>query len=269
MNTIINEVKKDLKSAAETMNEAEARYLVDMYYQVQKYRIATNNQCRSMNGEPHECLNITSDIFDSTEKLIKNALDIYTDTTPVGRWCKSIKGIGPVLTAGLLAHIDITKAKTAGAIWNYAGLNPAAEWHKGQKRPWNARLKTICWKIGQSFVKVKGYDDDIYGHIYAARKLYETEKNENGEYAEEAKKKLEKFKMGKTTEAYKYYSSGKLPPAHIQQRAERYATKIFLSHLFEVMYKEHYKTDPPKPFAIAILNHAHIIEAPNLHILEH
>ena len=68
--------------------------------------------------------------------------------------------------------------------------------------------------------------------------------------------------IGKTTDAYKAYIQGKLPPAHIQQRAERYAVKIFLSHLHEFWYEQHYGEKPPKPFAIEILGHAHQIPRP-------
>ena len=31
-------------------------------------------------------------------------------------------------------------------------------------------LKELCWKIGESFVKVKGNPADIYGKIYEERK---------------------------------------------------------------------------------------------------
>ena len=264
----MEKLTKDLKKASATLNKDEARYLVDTYYQIQDFRISTASQCRSMKDEPHETLTHFQTQFADLENDIKKALDVYTSNSTVGKWCKSIIGIGAVLSAGLLAHIDIEKAPTAGHIWAYAGLDPTKEWKKGEKRPFNAKLKVLCWKIGQSFVKTSNNDKDIYGHIYKERKLYEQQKNENGEYAEQAKIKLEKCKIGKTTEAYKYYIQGKLPPAHIQQRAERYAVKIFLSHLHYVMYKEHFGVEPPKPFAIAILGHAHEIEVPNLDILE-
>lgn len=54
-----------------------------------------------------------------------------------------------------------------------------------------------------------------------------------------------------------------LPPAHIHSRAKRYAVKIFLSHLFSVWYELENHEKPPKPYAIAILNHAHEIPIPN------
>lgn len=260
----IAKLTKDLKEASKILSRMEARYLVDTYYQIQEYRKATANQIRSMQeaGEPCEVLTWLLENVRTLENQIKRALDAYTQSDEVGRWMQSIVGIGPVIAAGLLAHIDIEKAPTVGHIWSFAGLSPDAKWEKGKLRPWNAKLKTLCWKIGQSFVKVSNNPKDIYGKIYISRKEYELQNNEAGMYADQAKKKLETTNIGKNTEAYKWYSQGKLPPAHIQQRAERYAVKIFLSHLHELWYENHYGEKPPKPFAIAILGHGHKIERP-------
>lgn len=216
-------------------------------------------------AEPHETLTFFMNNFQYMEDDLKKALEVYAKAQPIGRWMMSIKGIGPVIAAGLMAHIDIKKAPTAGHIWNYAGLNPEIEWGKGQKRPFNAKLKVLCWKIGESFVKQSNREGDIYGHIYAERKALETAKNERGEYADQAKAKLEKFRIGKNTEAYKWYSRGMLPPAHINARAKRYAVKMFLSHLQQVWWEIETGEKPAKPFAIAILEHAHMVEPPNWH----
>lgn len=331
----LTRLTKDLKSISNTLGREEARYLVDLYYQVQDFRIRTANQIRSINQnneirddgvkEPHETLLFFKNNFVHLEDDIKKVLDVYTSASKVGLWCKSIPGIGPVITAGLLSNLDITKAPTAGHFWSFGGIDPTREWlgktkseiiidevlgdkknkdittediillaaktgwkveylekngvnDKGKftranlikacsLKPWNGRLKVIYWKIGQSFVKVCNNENDIYGKIYKQRKAYEIRKNENGDYADQAKAKLEKNKIGKDTEAYKYYIEGKLPPAHIQARAERYTTQIFISHLHHVMYLDFYKQQPPKPFAIAILEHTHEIPVPNLHIL--
>ena len=260
----IQRLTKDLRTSAKSMSRQEARYLVDTYYQIQDYRIATANQCRVMDEseEPHEVLTWFFNNNEALENQIRNALNAYTDGDAIGRWMKSIIGIGPVLAAGLLANIDIEKAPTAGHIWSFAGLDPTKIWGKGEKRPWNAKLKVLCWKIGQSFVKVSNNEKDIYGHIYRERKEYESAKNEAGEYADQAARILASKKISKDTDAFKWYSQGKLPPAHIQQRAERYAVKIFLSHLHAVWYRYHFGVEPPKPFAIAILGHAHEITPP-------
>lgn len=262
----IRKLTKDEKQAAVTLGKDEARFLVDAYYQLQDNRIRSDGQVRSMSkdGEPHATLQWLANMNRTLEESIKAALDAYSNASPVGRWMRSQKGIGPVIAAGFLAHLDITKAETAGAFWSFAGLDPRKTWEKGQKRPWNADLKVLCWKLGESFVKVSGYEDAFYGKLYKERKALEIERNEKGEFADQAAAKLEKFKIGKTTDAYKAYSVGKLPPAHIHARATRFAVKIFLSNLHHIMYVDHHGKEPPLPYAIGILGHAHMIKPPGL-----
>ena len=265
----IQRLNKDLKNAAKILTPGEVRYLVDSYYTIQEYRKAAGSQVRACNesGEPGTLIEWFFSQHDTLENDIKKALDIYTSHHPIGVWTKSIVGIGPVISAGLLAHIDITKAPTVGHIWNFAGLNPEQKWEKKQKRPWNARLKVLCWKIGESFVKVSNNPNDMYGKLYKARKEQEQRKNEAGEFAAQAAAILQSKKIGKDTEAFKHYSVGQLPPAHIHARACRYAVKIFLAHLHEVWYRWHFGEMPPKPYVIEHKGHAHKIEPPNLHIL--
>lgn len=261
----IRKLGKDERSATATLGKDEARFLVDAYYQLQDNRIRSDGQVRAMssNNEPHATLQWLADMNRTLEESIKSALDVYSNASPVGQWMRSQKGIGPVIAAGFLAHLDITKAETAGAFWSFAGLDPRAVWEKGKKRPWNADLKVLCWKLGESFVKVSGNEQAYYGRIYKERKDAELIKNEAGEFAEQAKAKLGKFKIGEDTDAYKWYVQGKLPPAHIHARAKRYAVKLFLANLHCVFYWDHYGKMPPLPYAIGILGHAHTIHPPH------
>lgn len=262
-------LSRDLREAGKLLTPTEARWLVDTYYAIQKYRVSASNQTRALgkSGEPNYFVRWLGDQIEGLEKRIKTVLDAYTDQHLLGRWCKSITGIGPVIAAGLMAHIDITKAPTVGHIWSFAGLNPEARWELGQRRPWNARLKTLCWKIGESFVKVKNRPQDIYGKIYEQRKQYETEKNERREYADQAAEILRTKRIRRSTAAFQYYKQGMLPPGHIHERAKRYAVKLFLAHYHYVAYRLHYGQEPPKPYAIEHLGHVHLIPAPNLHVV--
>jgi hypothetical protein len=235
------------------------------------------------------------------------------------------------LAAGLLAHIDITKAPTAGSIWRYAGLDPSIEWlgrekarkvveeyigdisdyeisqvdtealmqvlHRKleslkisfkdetgaivslpliedllttenlakalAKRPWNGGLKTICWKVGESFVKQQNHENDTYGKYYVLRRREEEERNNSGQYAALAADILAKKAYKKDTIAYQYYSQGMLPPDHIYSRAKRWAVKLFLSHFHYVAYVCHYKIPPAMPYVINILGHKDYIAPPN------
>jgi hypothetical protein len=221
------------------------------------------------------------------ENHIKAALDSYGDAHAVGRWSKSNVGIGPVIAAGLLAHIDITKARTATPILRFAGLDPTVKWHKGQRRPWNDDLKTLCWKIGESFVKFSGHKDDTYGKLYLQRKAIEVRNNLEGQLSDQARQKLAEFNIGKDTDAYAWYSGSltpedavaiaevtkrrkepgsglpMLPPAHIHARAKRWTVKLFLSHWQQVAYREHYHAMAPAPYVFAHKGHVDHIDVPN------
>lgn len=261
----IGKLTKDLKEATATLSAEEARFLVDYYYTLQNDRIRAKGRARAFgeDKEPHEVITWLSDNTGYLEKQISRALTAYAESNPVGRWSMSITGIAGVISAGLLAHIDITKAPTAGHIESFGGINPQTVWSKGQKRPFNAKLKVLFWKIGESFVKVSNNENDFYGKIYQQAKAHLTEQNGSGFFAEDAARLLTEKKYGKETEAFKMYSSGKLPLAQIHGRAKRKAVKLFVSHWHYVAYRYHFGRPPALPYTIAIQNHAHYIAPPN------
>lgn len=369
----ITRLTRDLRTGAMTLGDDEARFLVDAYYIIQDDRKRSFNQARTLEAaeEPNMVITWLADQSATLEKEIQKALDIYTTNHIMGGWMRQVFGIGPVLSAGLLAHIfmgkwcaycrgrdeaecaarqekdkkadphvftPVVSSPTVGHIWQFAGIAgeqrddamrhacyrvkfksldpnsppelrlangeiaipyypdrencyiyqyrcgvndaPEAElprsaescavslhssgqraWEKGQKRPYNTKLKTLCWKIGQSFMKLSNDPKCFYGKLYRDRKAQEIARNEAGEFAAQAA--IWATRVGKATEAYKYYSIGKLSPGHIDARARRYAVKIFLSHLHEEWFRRSFKSEPPRPFAISILNHAHYIASPH------
>ena len=271
--TGIARLSRDLVQAAVTLSDTEARFLVDAYYIAQEGRKRAANQERSMAGtagttpEPHEVLTWLAAQNRLLEQQIQRALDRYTDGRPIGRWLKSIYGIGPVISAGLIAHIDIKLSPTAGHLWSFAGLNPEQVWEKHQRRPWNARLKTLTWKVGQSFLKFSNVEECRYGRLYRERKAQEVARNDSGANANAAAAILQRKNIGKTTEAYKHLSSGKLPPAQVDARARRFVVKLFLSHLQLVWWFMDQGKLPPAPYAIAHGGHAHFLAPPSIELV--
>jgi hypothetical protein len=257
----VERLSRDLKKAAAELSDKEARFLVDSYYIMQEARKRSDNQIRSMEEEePHEILTWFAAQSDMLERDLRGALDRYSDSKEIGRRMKNIYGIGPVIAAGLLGHIDIKLCKSAGVIWRFAGLDPTDKWGEGEKRPWNAGLKTLCWHIGQCFMKFHNVDKCYYGKIYEERKKYEVKRNDSGGNAQTARELLPRYK--KPTETRQWLLKGFLPPAQIDARARRYATKIFLSHLHMVWYKLEFGKDAPDPFPITHLGHIDKIEPP-------
>jgi hypothetical protein len=347
-----SKLRLDLKAAA-SMGRRQARYAVNTYYEVQRIRIATEHQVRQCEkrNEPTNLLKWIAGVTYALEYQIRRALGAFAENAEVGRWALGILGIGPVLSAGLLAHIDMNRAPTVGHIWRFAGLDPQQKWIGAKaaeafvaqfpedtplediivravdvihcrpetlvmlastnpqgkkirmtretvtraiaKRPWNEGLKTLCWKIGESFVKVSNKPNSLYGRIYKERKALEWQRNLAGENAEYAKHVLTVKRFGLDTMARAWYSGEisaplvekalrdatplpenlreasekagglvpMLPPAHIHARATRYTVKLFLSHWHEVAYRAHYRKDPPKPYVIDHLKHRDFIGA--------
>ena len=123
--------------------------------------------------------------------------------------------------------------------------------------PYNKDLKTHMYKVGSSFQWLCNNPNSLYGRLFTERRTYEMKMNESGAYAEQAKLKLETYNIDKSTEAYKAYSKGMLPKAHINARAMRWTEKIFLSHLFEEMYRVRYDKVPPRYYSIDKLGGEH------------
>jgi hypothetical protein len=321
----LKQLRADLGDAARKLDRSEARYLVDLYYQLQELRKASANQSRAAgeDEEPNQFVSWIKSEFFAMEGEIKRAMQAFASESVTGNWTMNLYGFGPVLAGGLLAHIDILKAPTAGHIWSFAGLNPSSTWggregakktveevlgpkKRGEKiafddvarvaiaagrnaeslwrmtkdldteaefvartklastlakRPWNAKLKVLAWKIGQCVVKFQNGDNSYYGPLYRSYKAKLIEKNLSGKFNDAAAENLAGLK-DKTTVTYKANTEGRLSDGHIDSRATRWVGKLFLSHWHEVAFMEHHGTLAPKPFALAHLGHAHYIEVP-------
>lgn len=258
----IVKLDRDLRAAAVSLKPSEARLMVDYYYLIQKQRVRANNQIKAMEEEPHDLINWVHDNTSVIERNIKVSLEVYALSHRVGQWSMSIHGIGPVISAGLIAHVDIEKSTSISKLWSFAGLNPTATWGKGQKRPWNARLKVICWHIGECFKRTHNSPKSFYGGVYRGRKDLEESRNIDGQFADQARDALKTRNIGKGTEAYKWYKKEMLPPGRLDLRACRYATKLFLSHWWQVLYQISYAKEPPKPWILTQKPHARIIPIP-------
>ena len=105
----ITSLRADLRNAAKLLTHEEARYLVDLYYQMQEFRKGAGNEIGALNRAGETESAVLKWVFaeaEEIEKEIKRALDRYTDAQPMGQWAKGIHGIGPVIAAGLLANIE-------------------------------------------------------------------------------------------------------------------------------------------------------------------
>lgn len=316
----IGKLRRDVRDAGSVVTREEARELVDLYYRLQKDRIILSNQSSALikQERPTTVVDYFSEQFFTLEKQMVTVLDKFSASSEVGRWSREQVGIGPVIAAGFLAHIDIEKAPTVGHIWRFAGLDPTQIWlgkakadelvknlpnrdeetvkaaalsvgfnpvtvwrmastnkdgkpisitakslqNAFAKRPFNADLKVLCWKAGESFKKVSGRENALYGQIYRERKTYELERDARGGNAEAAARSLEMKKI-QDADLKATYKSGHLPAGRLDLRATRYAVKLFLSHWHHVAYVEKYGENPPKPYILSEdRGHAHYVAPP-------
>ena len=128
---MLDRLDRDLRAAATDLGPDEARFLVDMYYQMQNTRVRFRNQQKQteQHAEPNAVICWGLENIKRAEDDIKRALGEFASSYAVGRWCLSNHGIGPVITAGLLAHLDIRNTPTVGKWWRFAGLDPSRTWH--------------------------------------------------------------------------------------------------------------------------------------------
>lgn len=270
----VSQLSKEEIKTAKKYSRQEAMSLVGLYYSIQKSRMGARNKesahQRNVDVLADPVL-ITrlKDELKKVEKQCSRGLKAFASAQPLGVWAMSNHGVGHVICAGLLAHIDMNRAVTAGAIWKFAGIIPPEliKWEKGQKRPYNAALKTLCWKLGESFKKVSGNPEAFYGKIYQERKAFEVAQNESGKLKEQAHKRLalamkKGYKVSK--EQVEIWESGKLQAMGLDLRAMRYTVKIFLSH-YHTVGRTMMGLPLVKPWVLAHMpeTHVHYIPPPN------
>jgi hypothetical protein len=297
----VERLTRDLKTASVTLSDTEARFLVDGYYIMQEDRKRSKAQERALleAEEPHTVISWFAEQSATMEKQLARALDVYTGAHIMGEWMRKVHGIGPILSAGILAQIYMgywcrhchghdeedcqrrqadKKRKlpphgfekefscpTVGHWWQFAGIAGDGQrpWLPNTKRPFNQDLKTLCWKVSDAFVKNSGSEKCYYGHVYRDRKEYEVQRNESGGNKKHVEERLARDKArGKPSKEAEYHNQGILSPGHIDLRARRYSVKLFLSHLHGEWYKRVTGEDPPLPYPIAHMGHVHFVWPP-------
>ncbi|GIV50235.1 MAG: hypothetical protein KatS3mg038_2198 [Candidatus Kapaibacterium sp.] len=255
-------ISADIRQAAATLTPTEARWIVKMYYTLQDYRIRAAHQVRTAReaGEPNACLTWMFRSIESIEKQIVPLMRTYVRQYRVGQWLLAQYGVGPVISAVCLTSFDVSRAPAAGNFWSFAGLSPSIKWERGQKRPYNAFLKSaMAYRLGEVFVKFSNREQCLYGHLYKRKKEELIAQNEAGAFAAYATKMLQEKKYRTDTGAYEALSQGRLPQGQIHARARRFAVKIFLSHLHAVMYEDYYGRPAPRPYVVEFLHHKDVI----------
>lgn len=162
------------------MSNELLRALVDLRdRQIQKARIQFGNRVDALergvdNGFPQQMAVAEKWAMrfqlleEELDKDIADAVKHYA----IYDYVSSLKGIGPILAAKLIAMIDIEQSPNISSLWRYAGYavidGERERPVKGEKLHYNKRLKTTCYLIGSSFLKC----GSPYREVYDSARVY-------------------------------------------------------------------------------------------------
>ncbi len=150
-------------------------------------------------------------------------------------WLVDVRGIGPCLAGGIMAWLDPAKAPHRSSFWKYAGLavinGEQEKRRRGEKIAYVPKLKTMCWKIGESFVKQTTPTPSAYRALYEKyRRKVDTQPCTKEHVID-----------GKVIECF---------DAHKFAKAKRLTVKMFIAHVWEVWRKmEGLPVEAPFPMA--------------------
>ncbi|MEM2618915.1 MAG: transposase [Candidatus Hadarchaeales archaeon] len=214
------------------------RILYENYLDLQTLRIALNNRVilygkfNMLTPSQHLTLSRIVKDLERKEKEVAELLKEEVELVPVwNHWLSKVKGIGPVMGAGVITWIDdISRFPTVSKLWAYAVGKPGERREKNKKVHYNPKLKTLCWKIGMQFLKARGGYAELYRGFKAGY---------------ERREDLKKVEKG----SYK---------VRIHLMALRKTVKIFLQHLW-VRWRELEGLPVTRPYAIDRLGHTSYI----------
>jgi len=279
------------KSTAEKL--AVLKQLVSTYYGVQKVRVGMGNRIAGIVKEygETEYTNRLVDVFETSEEIeksiMKHVRPILKEFPIYSMWLRHVKGIGDVLAAGLISGIKTpARFENISKLWKYCGYHVengrAPRRTAGSKVSWSPFMKTLCWKVGESFVKTKGY----YRLAYETFRKDEERKSEEGMVKpiddavgfiakdEEVINVISKSKQTESEPAFLTKSKVDMlkkkgiteirvgmTKSHVFARAKRKTVKLFLAHLWQV-WREIEDLPVTEPYAHTLLGHADLIEPP-------
>ncbi len=186
------------------------------------------------------------------ERFLDDKVENYVLNHPAYPWFSRIKGIGRENIAKVTGLIDIQEDDTVSSLWAFAGYSvkngKAPRRVRGTKLPYNALLRTMCWRVGGSLMKAKGK----YYDYYLEKKLRYTNRFLNEGFTIVPSSELPTDKDGKM-----YEPPGIVSEGHIHNMALRKMIKLFLSHLW-VVWREAEGLSTRSPYVEEHLKHTHI-----------
>jgi len=176
---------------------------------------------------------------------------------------ENIKGISVILSANLIKEFGYCEnAPYISSLWKYCGMSvndgKAPVRKRGEKLEFNARLRTMVWKISDSFVKQR---TPFYREIYDKEKTKQVKMLDDFTegLSEEDSKKFKKIKKRDEKRNFVSEINPRAPVSlmNADLRARRKTIKIFLAHYWQAC-KELTHQEIVAPYIESHLKHKHI-----------
>lgn len=240
-NAKLNILFNDTDVTLQHYNQRSMRDIVSAYYRMQSERsiLSAHSDKLQESEYNHDVLNRVSDVFVSIEDSLYPLFETFSLQYKVGQWALLHSGITPVFVAGLISNIDISKAYNVSSVYRYCGIDPSLTYVKGSKVLWNADLKSLVWKIGQSISKCTTSKNSFYVDLYHQNRTSCQQINLSGGYSHKAKDILTNRNI-KNTAIRRKLESGFLPDVYIDAQARKFVVKIFLAHFHTVWYEDYH-----------------------------
>lgn len=190
-------------------NNSPLRALVDLRDRtLQKSRIAFQNRITavSLGADNVDARTLGlyqrwADAFETLELECNEDIEELSEGIPIIEEMTELYGIGHLLACKLYAMIDPYRAPTISALWRYAGFGVVdgerERARKGETLHYNKRLKTACYLVGRSLLRM----GSPYRLVYDEARYY-------------------------------YQSNREWTEGHCHYAALRKMIKVFLSHLW-------------------------------------
>jgi len=263
---------------AEEATGLKLRLLAEAYFDAQKTRVANNNRVKAYKRLMPEGL---ADKFEEDfawlvaagkrleDEVGTRAEDALSELLVYSEWLRYVKGVGPSLACQMLGFIyskdgkGIERFPTISSLWKYAGLHvlegKAPKRRRGERAPWNTKLKTVMWKIVRQMLYLDA--EACFGRrLYEQFKEFERSKNQPfGVDRSLAVGRALARDYGKLREGHVVTKEDlpKLPQAvmvrladgHVHLRAMRKVAKVLLACLW-IRWRELEGLPTSKPYSI-------------------
>ncbi len=230
-------------------------FLINAVLAIEKLRVAaqvrqTHLKLRGRQDvETDELLVRIKDLEDYADGRVAKMIQSH----PAYPWFSRVKGVGRENIGKVVGLVDIHKANTISALWQFAGYGVSdgkapKKVKNGGKLKYNSKLRSMCWRLGTSLMKGSGK----FYEFYCAEKAKYMQR-----YAQQGVKVVPANKLPQKDGKF-YEPEGIISEGHVHNQALRKMIKLFLACLW-LVWREAEGLPTRAPYSAEYQGHTHII----------